>query len=146
MKVLFNDTGPQYTPLEQLLKESDVVVVACPLTEKTRKLIGRKEIAMMKKTAILANIGRGPVIDTEALADALEQKQIWGAALDVIDPEPLPHNHRILKNKNLAIFPHIGSGTAQCFNEMSIEAAEAAVHFLHGERVPNVTNVEVYNE
>lgn len=144
MKVLYNDIGPQYTPLDTLLKESDVVVVACPLTEKTKKLIGRREIGLMKPNAILANVGRGAVIDTDALADALEQKKIYGAALDVIDPEPLPVNHRILKNKNLAIFPHIGSGTAECQNEMAIEAAEAAVHFLHGEKVPNITNAELY--
>lgn len=144
MKILYNDIGPGFTPLDNLLKESDVVVLATPLTEKTRKLIGKREIGLMKPTAILANIGRGACIDTEALADALEQKKIWGAALDVIDQEPIPANHRILKNKNLAIFPHIGSGSNECHDEMAREAAMAAVYFMHGENVPNITNKELY--
>ncbi|EAY23580.1 D-isomer specific 2-hydroxyacid dehydrogenase, putative [Trichomonas vaginalis G3] len=146
MKVLFNDLGEGFTPLDQLLKQSDFVVAACPLTEKTRNLISHNEIALMKPTAVLANIGRGPVFDVEAVADALEQKKIYGAALDVIDPEPFPPTHRILKCKNLVITPHIGSSTIETTNNMAIESANACVYFLNGERVPNVSNPKVYEK
>lgn len=146
MNVIFNDIkqGPGVVPLDQLLKESDVVVAACPLTEKTKKLIGRREIGLMKPTAILANIGRGAVFDTDAVCEALEQKKIWGAALDVLDKEPVPKGHRILKNENLVITPHIGSSTLVTTDNMAIEAANACVHFLKGEKIPNISNPAVY--
>ena len=147
MKVLFNTLNPKIsTPIGDVLRKSDFITVAVPLTKMTRHLIGARELKLMKPTSIIANIGRGPVIDTDALADALEKGQIYGAALDVTDPEPLPRNHKLLRQKNVIIAPHIGSATEETRNAMAVEAANACVQFLNGQKISNCSNPEIYYE
>ncbi len=92
----------------ELLPAADVVVLACPLTPQTRDLIGAKQLAAMKKGAFLINVGRGGLVQTEALTAALQQKQIGGAGLDVTDPEPLPAEHPLRKMGNVVISEHVG--------------------------------------
>jgi glyoxylate reductase len=111
--------GAQFVDLKQLLTQSDYVVLAPPLTEETKGMIGRDEIGLMKPTAILVNIGRGPLVDTAALTEALQANVIYGAALDVTDPEPLPRDHPLLRQANLTIAPHLGSATVQTRQQMA---------------------------
>lgn len=111
----FNEqsSGATYSDLPSLLSQSDFVVLCIPLTNSTRKLIGAEQLQMMKPTATLINVARGGVVDTDALVDALKAGKIWGAALDVTDPEPLPLNHPLFAMENVTILPHIGSFTEQ---------------------------------
>lgn len=94
--------------LMELLPKADVVVVACPLTEQTRGLLGSSQFQLMKPSAYLINIARGGIVQTGALVDALQQKKLAGAGLDVTDPEPLPPNHPLWKMPNVVISPHLG--------------------------------------
>ena len=91
--------------LDELLAQSDFVVLTCPLSNETRRLLGREQLRRMKPTAVLVNVARGPVVDTAALTEALEQKWIYAAAVDVTDPEPLPREHPLLACENLVIAP-----------------------------------------
>ena len=104
---------------DELLASSDYVVLSVPLTPQTRGLIGRPELARMKRTAILVNVARGPVVDTEALTEALTARVIYAAALDVTDPEPLPRDHPLLRLDNVIIAPHLGSATDQTRERMA---------------------------
>ncbi|MDD3173776.1 MAG: D-2-hydroxyacid dehydrogenase [Herbinix sp.] len=96
--------------LNQLLPKADVVALCIPLTAQTRKLMGRDQFEMMKKTALFFNIGRGELVDTQALYDAIKQDKIGGAGIDVTDPEPLPAEHPLWKLPNLLITPHCSGG------------------------------------
>ena len=145
MKVNFFEKDDSREKFEKLLKESDFVSICCPLTKETYHMFGKREFDLMKPNAIIANIGRGPIIDNEALADALEAKKIYGAALDVTEPEPLPVNHRLMKIENAVIAPHIGSATLETRTEMAMEAVRACVHYLKGEKIPNCSNPELYD-
>jgi phosphoglycerate dehydrogenase-like enzyme/glyoxylase-like metal-dependent hydrolase (beta-lactamase superfamily II) len=98
--------------LNEHLPQADVVVLACPLTNETRGLIGEEQLKAMKKSAYLINIARGGVVQTHALVSALENKTIAGAGMDVSDPEPLPEGHPLLKMSNVVISPHIGARSA----------------------------------
>jgi glyoxylate reductase len=121
-----------YVTLSQLLADADFVVLTCPLTDETRGLIGAKELAAMKPTAILVNIARGPVVDTDAITNALATKQIHAAALDVTDPEPLPRSHPLLACPNLTITPHLGSATEQTRQRMAEVSVENLLLGLAG--------------
>jgi cyclase len=98
--------------LMELLPRADVIVTACPLTSETRGLLGEAQFKVMKKTAYLINVARGGVVQTPALVEALEKKQLAGAGMDVTDPEPLPEGHAMLKMSNVVISPHIGGQSA----------------------------------
>jgi glyoxylate reductase len=116
--------GARYVSFGELLATSDYVMLCCPLTDQTRRLIGAAELAQMKPTAILINLARGPIVDTAALTAALQQRRIYAAALDVTDPEPLPRDHPLLSLDNVVIAPHLGSATEQTrqtMAEMSVE-------------------------
>jgi phosphoglycerate dehydrogenase-like enzyme len=91
-----------------LIPQADVIVLACPLTKETYQIMGDDQIAVMKKTAYLINIGRGGLVKTTSLVYALEKKNIAGAGLDVSDPEPLPEGHVLFKLQNAVVSPHIG--------------------------------------
>lgn len=121
-----------FVSLEKLLAESDFVVLSCPLTEQTRGLIGAPELATMRPTSILVNISRGQVVDTAALTEALLKKQIYAAALDVTDPEPLPRSHPLLSCTNLVITPHLGSATHQTRQRMAEVSVENLLLGLAG--------------
>ena len=98
----------QFVSLEELLKTADIVSLHCPLNDSTRGMIGKEQLAMMKKTAYLVNMARGPVVDSDALARALNEGRIAGAAIDVFEAEPpLQVNHPLLKAKNCLVTPHI---------------------------------------
>jgi phosphoglycerate dehydrogenase-like enzyme len=94
-----------------MLSRSDYVVVAAPLTSETRGMIGEPEFAAMKPAAVLINVGRGPVVNEEALLSALLNRQIKGAALDVFDQEPLPHGHPFYNLENVLLSPHCADHT-----------------------------------
>ena len=100
------DEGVSYVPLETLLAEADVVVVACPLTDVTRGLLDARRLALMKPTAFLVNISRGAIVDQAALVGALRDGRLAGAGLDVVDPEPLPADAPLLELPNVVGAPH----------------------------------------
>ena len=108
-----------YVSLDELLQQSDFVVCICPLTEETNGLIGKEEFAKMKNSAVLINVARGPVVDTAALTEALQEGHIYAAGLDVTDPEPLPRDHPLLSLDNVTIAPHLGSATMQTRRKMA---------------------------
>ncbi len=128
--------GVQYCTLDELLAESDYVMLTVPLTSETRGLIGRAELAKMKPTASLINAARGAVIDLEALTESLANRRIHAAALDVTDPEPLPRDHPILKLPNAIIAPHLGSATVQTRRRMAEMAIENLMAGLAGKPLP----------
>ena len=100
--------GIEYLSLEEVLKVSDIVSLHVPLNDKTKGLIGEKEIALMKKNAILLNTARGPVVDSEALAKALNEERIAGAGIDVFEMEPpVPAEHPLLHSKHTVVTPHV---------------------------------------
>lgn len=113
------ELGVRYTPFRELLATADYVMLCCPLSDATRGLIGRAELSQMKSTAILINIARGPVVDTAALTEALQNRTIYAAGLDVTDPEPLPREHPLLQLDNVTIAPHLGSATEQTRRQMA---------------------------
>ncbi|MET0567069.1 MAG: D-glycerate dehydrogenase [Acidimicrobiia bacterium] len=122
--------------LAGLLERADIVVIAVPLAVETRGMIGRAELGMMKETAILVNIARGPIVDADALVEALAKGEIGGAALDVTDPEPLPPDHPLLQFPNCLVVPHIGSATIPARRAMASLAVANLVAFLRREPMP----------
>ena len=131
-----------YVPLEQLFVESDFVTLHVALTPDTRHLVAGAELALMKPTAILVNASRGPVVDTDALVDALRNGSILGAALDVTDPEPLPADHPLLQIANCIVVPHTASATVQTRDRMAELAARNLLAGLRGERPPAPVNAD----
>ncbi|HPC74772.1 MAG: D-glycerate dehydrogenase [Syntrophales bacterium] len=129
--------------LDELLAESDFVSLHTPLTPQTRHLINAEAFKKMKKTAILVNTTRGPVVDSDALYDALKNGRIAYAGLDVTDPEPLPRNHPLLTLPNCLVVPHIGSASVATRARMSVMAAENLVAGVTGRVPPNLVNPEV---
>jgi lactate dehydrogenase-like 2-hydroxyacid dehydrogenase len=130
--------------LDQLLAEADFVSLHVPLTEETHHLIDAGVLAKMKPTAVLINTSRGPVVDTDALYDALVREQIAYAALDVTDPEPLPAEHKLLTLPNCLVVPHIASASRATRTRMAVMAAENLLAGLQGKRLPNCVNPQVY--
>lgn len=113
------ELNAEYVSLDQLLATSDYVVLSPPLTPETIGMIDAPQLQQMKSTAILVNIGRGPLVNTDALTTALQEKTIYAAALDVTDPEPLPRDHPLLQQSNLTVAPHLGSATQQTRQAMA---------------------------
>jgi glyoxylate reductase len=132
-------------PLDELLERSDFVSLHAPLTDETRGMIGAEQLRRMKPTAILVNTARGPLVQSEALGDALRSGGIAGAALDVTDPEPLPPDHPLLKAPNLVVAPHIGSASHRTREAMADMAVDNLLAALAGERMPHCANPEVYD-
>lgn len=130
---------------EELFSQSDVIVLCCPLNDQTRGLVDRASIALMKPTAILINISRGPVIDTQAVLDALATGKIAGAAMDVHDIHPLSGSEAVFKCPNLLLTPHIASITASSMRGMSRGSVETILAILNGRNVNNVVNPEVFS-
>ena len=125
--------------LDQLLPRADVVAVTLPGTEATRGLINKERLAKMKEGAVLLNVGRGFIVDTEALCDALESGHLSGAGVDVTDPEPLPSDHRLWKIPTAVITPHVsGFYHLRETHERIVEIfAENLEHFRNGEPLRN---------
>ena len=132
--------GLEYREFTNLLKESDFVCVMTPLTPETKGLIGKRELAQMKKTAILINTARGGIVDEDALYEALVDGTIWAAGLDVFEQEPVDCNHPLLTLPNLVTLPHIGSASIQTRTTMAEVAADNLVDVLC-DRIPkNLVN------
>ncbi len=130
----------RYATKDELLATSDYIVLTVPLTPETRGLIGRAELAKMKPTATLVNVARGPVVDKDSLAEALREKKIHAAALDVTDPEPLPRDHPLLKLDNVIITPHLGSATEETRRRMAEMSVENLFAGLEGKPLPFQVN------
>lgn len=122
--------------LDELLGTADVVSLHVPLTEDTRHIIGARELALMKPTAVLVNTARGPVVDEEALVDALESGGIYAAGLDVFDGEPTI-NPRLLAAPRAVLLPHIGSATVGTRTKMAKLACQGVCDVLAGRPAPN---------
>lgn len=123
----------RHASLPELLRQSDFVVLCCPLTGETQHLIDAAALRQMKPTATLVNIARGPVVDTRALYEALRDGVIGGAGLDVTDPEPLPREHPLLHLTNVTILPHLGSATVETRRKMAEVSVENLLRGLRGE-------------
>lgn len=132
--------GAQPVDLDTLLRESDFVSLHVPLLPETRHLVNADFLSKMKPSAILVNTARGGVVDQVALYNALKSKQIFTAALDVTDPEPLPMDSPLLELDNCIIVPHLGSASKWTRDQMSKLAAENLIAGLKGERLPNCVN------
>jgi glyoxylate reductase len=128
--------GVRYVSRNDLLAAADYVVLTLPLTPETHRLIGRAELALMKPTAVLVNVARGPVVDTDALTEALAVRRLHAAALDVTDPEPLPRDHPLLRLDNVIITPHLGSATEQTRQRMAEMSVENLLAGLAGRPLP----------
>jgi glyoxylate reductase len=137
------ELGVEFTTLGSLLAESDFVTLHTTLNDETHHLIGIDEMRAMKKTAILVNASRGPVVDTDGLVEALRSGEIAGAALDVTDPEPIPANHPLVSMPNVVIVPHIASASVATRNKMAEMAAMNLLAALNGERPAHVVNPKV---
>ena len=131
---------------ETLLKEADVVSLHTPLTPDTHHLIDAEAFSRMKPTAVLINTARGPVVDPDALYEALKEKRIFGAGLDVTEPEPLPLDSPLLTLDNIVIAPHIASASQTARDQMSWMAAQNLIAGLKGAPLPNCVNPQVNSQ
>jgi len=136
--------GLEYADLPELLATADFVSLHVPLTPETRHYIGERELRMMKPTAILINVARGPVVDSQALYTALKEGWIRAAGLDVTDPEPIPPDHPLLSLDNLVITPHIGSASEGSRRAMCLLAARNLIAGLKGKPLECCANPELY--
>jgi glyoxylate reductase len=155
MRVIFYDPSEKNpdpdlkaTPVdfETLLKESDFISLHTPLTPDTRYLIDAEAFSKMKPNTVLVNTARGPIVDPGALYEALKENRIFGAGLDVTDPEPLPLDSPLLTLDNLVVVPHVASASTTTREQMSWMAAQNLVAGLKDERLPNCINPQVYTQ
>jgi glyoxylate reductase len=143
---LERETGAQYRALDDLLRESDFVVVLVPLSDETRGMFGAREFALMKDTAVFVNIARGAVVREAELVEALRAGRPWAAGLDVFEREPIGADHPLLSLPNVVAVPHIGSASVATRTRMATTAATNLVEFLSGRRPPNPVNPEVLQQ
>lgn len=134
--------GAKKTELDYLLEHSDFVSIHTSLIGESIHLMGRRELALMKKSSYLINTSRGKVVDEVALVEALKKKQIAGAALDVYENEP-EVTKELLDMRNVVLTPHIGSATRETRDKMAIMVAENCTAALRGERPPHLVNSKV---
>lgn len=134
--------GVKFVDLDTLLKESDIVTLHVPLTPSTENMIGAKELAKMKKSAILINTARGKIVNEEALIKALKEGQIRGAGLDVFEKEPLPVDDPLTTLENVVLTPHIAFLTQEALEECAYVCVRNVEKFIDGEP-QNVVNPEV---
>jgi len=137
------ELGLEYLDLDDLLGQADFVSIHTPLTPDTRHLIDARALALMKATAVLVNTSRGPVVDSDALYDALKARAISAAGLDVTDPEPLPAGHKLLSLDNCVVVPHIGSASVAARDAMAVLAAENLLAGVAGQPLRASLNPEV---
>ncbi|MEW9674411.1 2-hydroxyacid dehydrogenase [Ammoniphilus sp. 3BR4] len=136
--------GIEYAEMETVLKESDFLCIMTPYTPETHHLIGRKELSLMKETAVLINTARGGIVDETALHEALAEKKIWAAGLDVFEQEPVPVDHPLLALPDVVTLPHIGSASLQTRLKMAVLAAENLLDALNGDRPRHLVNPEAF--
>lgn len=152
MSVLYNNRrraedleaefGARYVGLDDLLHQSDFVVISCALTPETHHLIGERQLGLMKPTSVLVNIARGPIVDQRALYRALVDRKIWAAGLDVLEVEPVPMDEPLLKLDNVVMPPHLGSASITTRIKMAAMAAENCLAGVTGRVPPNAVNPE----
>ena len=153
MKVIYHDLyrredleeelGIDYKSRDEVLREADFVSLHVPLTPETHHMIGAGELAAMKETAILINTSRGPVVDEEALYEALRDGAIAGAGLDVFEVEPINPGSPLLDLDNIVLTPHLASGSVETRTKMATTAALNLISVLQGKEPPNLVNPEV---
>ncbi|MEI9920321.1 MAG: D-glycerate dehydrogenase [Bacteroidota bacterium] len=134
------ELGARLVSFDELLRESDIVSAHCALTNETRGIFNKDAFAKMKSTSIFINTARGGVHNEEDLYDALVSKQIWGAGLDVTNPEPMRADNPLLSMENVAVFPHIGSATIEARTGMARLAAQNIIGYFKNGVVPNLVN------
>lgn len=132
-----NKFQASYRELDELLAEADIISIHAPLNAETYHLISAEKLRLMKKTAVLINVARGPIVDERALAEALETGGIWAASLDVYENEP-EIEPRLLRLKNVVLLPHIGSATYETRRKMCFMAVDNLLRGLRGERPLNL--------
>jgi glyoxylate reductase len=137
------ELGVEWRSLDDLLGQSDFVSLHVALTPETRNLIGARELALMKPDGVLVNTSRGGVVDQAALVQALRERRIGGAALDVFALEPLPPDDPLLALDNVLVAPHVGSATIETRTKMADLAIDNLIAFFRGERPPTCVNPEV---
>jgi glyoxylate reductase len=152
MRILYNDrsrhpqaeaeVAAEYVGLDGLLRESDFVSLHTPLSAETRHLIGERELALMKPSAVLVNAARGPVVDQRALHAALKERRIAAAGLDVAEVEPMPPDDPLLMLDNVIITPHVGSASVATRAKMAEMAVESILQALRGEMPSHCVNPE----
>ncbi len=142
---LEQELGAQFRSLDQLLAEADFVCLVVPLSEKTKHLISSRELGLMKSSAILINIARGPIVDEAALIEALQNGTIRGAGLDVYEKEPLSDSP-LFSLKNAVTLPHIGSATTETRQAMADLAYTNLRAALLGEKPQNLVNPQVWKD
>jgi len=138
-----DELGIEYATLDKVLTESDFITVHTNLTPETHHLISTKQFEKMKRTCILLNTSRGPIVDNMALYEALRTGRILYAGLDVTEPEPLPANHPLLTLDNVIIAPHIASASVVTRTKMGLIAADNLIAGLKGQLGPAPVNLEV---
>jgi len=152
MRVLYSDAvrasaevekelNAEFVDRDKLFRESDFISLHVPLLPDTRHLISKDNLEMMKRPSFLVNTSRGPVVDEAALAEALENKKIAGAALDVFEHEPKVHP-ALLTRKDVILTPHIASASVDTRTKMAVMAANNVVAFFEGRRPPNAINAD----
>lgn len=129
---------------DELLEQSDVLSIHTALTDETKGKFNKDAFDKMKNTAIFINSARGAIHNEEDLAEALTSGSIWGAGLDVTNPEPMHADNPLLNMPNVAVLPHIGSATQEARDAMAVIAAKNTIAGLHGKRLPHVVNPEIY--
>ncbi len=135
--------GARYVGFEALLAQSDVLSVHCALSSATKEVFNATAFSQMKPTSIFINTARGGVHNEPDLIAALQQGTLWGAGLDVTNPEPMQPNNPLLKMENVSVLPHIGSATIEARNEMARMAATNIISFYKNKNVPHIVNPEV---
>lgn len=138
------ELGTEYVDRDRLLGESDYLSLHVPLTPETHHLIGAQELQRMKRSAFLINTARGKVVDEEALAQAVSDKTIAGAGLDVFENEPHVHPE-FLTMPNVVLMPHVGSATGETRLRMAMLAAQNLLDLLEGRQPKNLLNPEIFN-
>lgn len=152
MKIIYCNRNPNETAerlldakrvsFEELLQQSDVLSVHSVLSEETKGIFNQSAFEKMKPSAIFINTSRGPVHNEQDLIEALKTGTIWGAGLDVTNPEPMAPDNPLLFMDNVAILPHIGSATVEARDEMSRLAAVNIIEYYRHHRIPNIVNPE----
>ena len=138
------EAGLTYVPFEQLLAESDFVSVHAPLTPETRHLIGARELRLMKPSAFIVNTARGAIIDEQALVQALAERRIAGAGLDVFEDEPRVAPE-LLAMSNVVLTPHLGSAVRELREQMAHIVVDNILAVIDGKQPPNCWNPEIYS-
>lgn len=137
-----DELNATYVSFNELLQQSDVVSVHCSLNNETRGLFNKVAFQSMKNNAIFINTARGLVHNEEDLKEALKSGEIWGAGLDVTNPEPMDKNNELLHMENVSVLPHIGSGTVETRDEMAKLAAQNIIDYFEKGEMPHIVNPE----